>query len=149
MLRIKKTTFSLFFGALCVLGTSVTHAVNVNKNSAVDLNNGFQGFFVDWLPFMQPHESVVSSTLFKAQPKLSYETLFNTNQYYNVGLGVHYQLKKNWFLSSELIYHYLGQPSTASSQPLTHNIDMPYLSKAKINQNMSLLASISYSFPTS
>lgn len=146
MLTIKKITLGMlacFFGTM---SATATHASSSQPSSQI-LDTGFQGFFVDWLPFMQPHESVLASSLFKTPPKLSYATLFNTNQFYNVGFGVHYQLKKNWFLSSELIYHYLDQPQTQSPSSMT-NVDMPYLSKAMINQNMSLLASISYSFPS-
>jgi hypothetical protein len=144
MLIIKKITLGMLASFFCVI---VAHHSATAQSSHELLDNGVQGFFVDWLPFMQPHESVLASSLFKKPPKLSYATLFNTNQFYNVGLGLHYQLKKNWFLSSELIYHYLDQPSMQPSTIAT-NVQMPYFSKMKMNQNMSLLASISYLFPT-
>jgi len=144
MLIIKKITLGMLASFFCI---TVVHNNAAAQSSQEVIDNGFQGFFVDWLPFMQPHESVLASSLFKTPPKLSYATLFNTHQFYNVGLGLHYQLKKNWFLSSELIYHYLDQPPVQSST-VVNNVDMPYFSKAKMNQNMSLLASISYSFPS-
>lgn len=81
-----------------------------------------------------------------------YGNLLNANQYttgYNVGVGANYQLKKNWFLSSELIYNYLGKDAAGPAKVPTSSVMTATDSKSKSNQAISLLASVSYLFPTS
>lgn len=81
-----------------------------------------------------------------------YANLLNANQYtagYNVGVGANYQLKKNWFLSSELIYNYLGKDAAGPAKVPTSSVMTATDSKLKSNQAISLLASVSYLFPTS
>ncbi len=82
----------------------------------------------------------------------TYATALNDNQYltgYNVGVGANYQLKKNWFFSSELVYNYLGKSSVNNLVDVPGSADVETRTKTKTNQAVSLLLSISYLFPIS
>ena len=60
---------------------------------------------------------------------------------YNVGIGANYQPKKNWFLSSELVYHYLGKYSN-------NYVNGPDIdTRNRKYQLVSLFAGVSYLFP--
>ncbi len=77
-----------------------------------------------------------------------YSTILNPNQYtrgYNLGIGANHQMRKNWFLSSELIYNYLGKGSAYGQ--LKAPTKVPILNDIKGNQAVSLQASVSYLFP--
>lgn len=65
----------------------------------------------------------------------------------NVGIGANYLLNKNWFLSSELIYSYLGKGTVNNSVlvPSTNPV-LESHSRTKTNQAVALLASISHLF---
>ena len=60
---------------------------------------------------------------------------------YNVGLGASYQAKQNWFLSTELVYNYLGQ----YSNHYQNGADVD--TRVRTYQVVSLFASVSYLFP--
>lgn len=66
----------------------------------------------------------------------------------NVGMGASYLVKSNWFLSAELLYHYLGQTNTSQTvvEPTTGTTVT--FANQSTNQSVSLLASISYLFPS-
>lgn len=67
---------------------------------------------------------------------------------YNVGIGANYLVQKNWFLSSELIYNYLGTSAANQSVNVPLSNTVQGFSNKATNQAVSLLASISYLFPT-
>lgn len=78
-----------------------------------------------------------------------YSSVLNSNKYTtggNVGIGANYLVNKNWFLSSELIYSYLGRATVNSSVAIPSISSLEAHSRTKTNQAVSLLASISYLF---
>lgn len=68
---------------------------------------------------------------------------------YNVGLGTNYQLSKNWFLSSELIYNYLGKHTATDTVNVPVSVGTQTDTTNRTYQLVSLLASVSYLFPDS
>ena len=81
---------------------------------------------------------------------MNYSTALNFGSYktgYNVGLGSNYQLSRNWFLSSEIIYNYLGKNSASRTVNLPDLSGSEAISTSRTFQLVSLLASVSYLFP--
>lgn len=66
---------------------------------------------------------------------------------YNVGLGANYQMSKNWFLSSELIYNYLGKHSSSATITLPADAGTQNSANNRTFQMISMLASVSYLLP--
>lgn len=66
---------------------------------------------------------------------------------YNVGLGANYQVSKNWFLSSELIYNYLGKHSASTTITLPADAGTQNSATNRSFQMISMLASVSYLLP--
>lgn len=83
---------------------------------------------------------------------LPYTMTLNSNGYktgYNVGLGTSYQFNKNWFVSGELVYNYLGKQAATSTVNLPTAISTQTVSTNRMFQLASLFISASYLFPTS
>lgn len=83
--------------------------------------------------------------------QFAYSNDMTSNSYktgYNVGIGANYLVQKNWFLSSELIYNYLGTGAVNQSVNVPQVNAVQAFSNKTTNQAVSLLASISYLFPT-
>ncbi len=84
---------------------------------------------------------------------ISHNVTLNSQAYttgYNLGLGANYQMSKNWFLSSELIYNYLGKQSAANTITLPSDANQTNSSTSTSNrsfQMISMLASVSYLLP--
>ena len=80
----------------------------------------------------------------------SYALPVNSESYktgYNVGFGANYQVSKNWFLSSELIYNYLGKQSATATITLPADAGTQNLATNRTFQMISMLASVSYLLP--
>ncbi len=124
----------------------------------VDAVFGFQSS-TDLLPFLEAGVSFADADDFSSNnvsrrimgKHAIYANLLNTNQYqtgYNFGIGANYQLKKNWFLSSELIYHYLGH-DIMNDASKTSNVAASSLdASTKVSQSVSVMARVSYLFPS-
>lgn len=83
--------------------------------------------------------------------QIAYSNDMTSNTYktgYNVGIGANYLVQKNWFLSSELIYNYLGTGAANQSVNVPQSNTVQAFSNKATNQAVSLLASISYLFPS-
>lgn len=81
-----------------------------------------------------------------------YSFALNSNKYTtggNVGVGAKYLVNKNWFLSSELIYSYLGKDSVGTSIAVPATTTTDNHNRSRTNQAVSLLAGVSYLFPNS
>ena len=68
---------------------------------------------------------------------------------YNVGIGANYQVNQHWFISSELVYNYLGKYSQTNTANVPVNQGTETISSNRTYQLVSLLASVSYIIPGS
>jgi outer membrane immunogenic protein len=73
---------------------------------------------------------------------LNVATTDNYKTGYNVGVGTHYKINPNWFISGELIYNYIGKYSTQHTTlfPISAQVNRTY-------QLLSGLVSFSYLVP--
>lgn len=66
---------------------------------------------------------------------------------FNVGMGSNYQLNQNWYISSELLYTYLGKNSASNTVPISVKAGTQTVSSTRTHQLISLMAGISYLVP--
>lgn len=78
---------------------------------------------------------------------VSYRYAVNLDDYstgYNVGLGVNYQVRSHWLLSSELLYNFLGSNFGVNSAPIPGTSIIESQSRRASSSAVNLFASVAY-----
>lgn len=148
---------------------NTAHLISVNNSNRTTVKpiyniDGVLGYEIvpHLLPFVEAGVSFANVNSIDTQHKMSQDLVsgtvtsftnsLNTSGYktgYNVGVGTNYQLNRNWYLSSELIYTYLGKNSATSTVAVPVSAGTETISSTRTHQLASLLVGVSYLVPNS